>query len=131
MNVIYVDHITESENITFGRSESLQLSHKNLLTIYKSDLVDVFREETYKNGIFRSFDKYCQFIFSVETVVIPNFMIIFTIIDCHNNIDAALDLYTAKGTSLTKEEKTKFMMLFNEIENLSSSKYAKLEILSV
>lgn len=126
--IVYVDHIAETGGVTFGRSESLPLSHKNLLKIYEKDLLDTFKEETYKNGVFRYFDKYCQFIFSAETIVIPKFCIILTFIDCNKNVDAALDFYTVEGANLKLDERRKFMELFNEIDTLDPSQYAILKV---
>lgn len=126
--VIYVDHVAQAGGITFGRSESLALSQKNLFKIYGLDLLDKFRDETYRNGIFRFFDKYCQFIFSAQTFVIPQFCIILTFIDCDKNVDAALEFYSSEDSDLKIDEKTKFMELFNEIDNLPTSEFATLEI---
>lgn len=115
MENLYVDISHEMGSITIGRSNLRETSSKNLQIIYGKDLYDIFRDDTFKNGVSRFFDKYCQFIISVETSLIPHFSIIMTFIDCHDNIDTALEFFTVSGTSLKYEEKVRFMDLFNEI----------------
>ncbi len=127
--IIYVERISEEMGLTVGYSKTLPLAHKNLLAIYGQDLLDKFRQETNDNGVFRFVDKYCQFIFFVETALLPEFTIVLRFLDCKKDVNLALDFYTAASSKLTEAERDKFMQLFSEIETLSMSEYARLEIL--
>jgi hypothetical protein len=114
---IFVQQIVPTTGPTFGHCDDIENVRKNLLLIYNEDLIEKFYTETVKNGIFRFFHRYCQYIFSVQTFIIPTFQIRMVFIDCHSDVDAALDFYMATGADLYDNEKTLFMDLFNEIEN--------------
>ncbi len=127
---IYVNEIQKTvDGATFAVSFDLETSAKNLEIIYGQDLLDIFRVETFKNGIFRQFDKYCQYIFSVETTIIPRFNIIMVFIDCNDNVDVALDIFSTKGSGLYESEQTTFMNLFNEIQSNNSRESANMKLI--
>lgn len=127
---VYINIMENAGGATFGVSNNLETSSENLKIIYGEDLAEIFRMETIKNGIFRQFDKYCQYIFSIETAVIPSFNIIMVFIDCHNNVDTALEFYSTEGSGLYKSEQTKFMELFNEIQGSSLGETASLKLIN-
>ncbi len=117
MKDVFVNFAHHADGMTIGRSDRLETSSKNLQIIYNEDLQEIFKKDTYENGISRFFDKYGQLIFSCETQAIPKFNIVMTFIDCHGNVDVALEFFMVGGTTLTKDEKAQFMDLFNEISS--------------
>ncbi len=130
MKEIYVNHIEQTiEGATFGISTNLENSCSNLELIYGEELGEIFKIETEKNGIFRQFDKYYQYIFSAETSIIPRFNITMVFIDCHNDVDLALEIYSTKGSNLYEAEKTRIMDLFNEIRDNTPDEYASLKVI--
>ena len=128
---IYVNAIEKATNgATFAVSFDLETSEKNLKIIYGEDLLDIFRIETIKNGVLRQFDKYCQYIFSVETTIVPHFNIVMVFMDFHDDVDSALDAYSTEGSWLLKSEQTKIMELFNEIQSCNPREYANMKLIT-
>jgi hypothetical protein len=125
---IFVEQIIPTTGPTFGHCDNIELARKNLELIYRRDILDELYIETVDNGIFRFFDKYCQYIFSIQTSIIPRFHVRMVVIDCHSNVDAALDIFMDKESSLLESEKTRFMDLFNEIENDNLKEKANLVV---
>ena len=126
---IYVNEIHNADGATVGASYDLETSAKNLEMIYCEDLLDIFRTETIRNGIFRQFDKYCQYVFSAETTLVPRFNIIMVFWDLRDNVDSALDLYMTES-GLQKSEQIKIMSLFNEIKSSNSREYANMKLIT-
>ncbi len=128
---IYVNEIQKAtDGATFAVSFDLETSAKNLEMIYGKDLLDIFRTETIKNGILRQFDKYCQYIFSAETTLVPRFNIVMVFMDFHDDVDSALDAYSTEGSGLQKSEQTKIMDLFNEIQSGNPREYADMKLIT-
>jgi len=55
-------------------------------------------------------NKYCQYIFSAETILVPRFNIVMVFMDFHDDVDSALAAYSTEGSGLQKSEQTKIMV---------------------
>lgn len=132
--IIPVNEIIEQEKTTMGLSVWNETVKETLMVIYKPEkLVAILQlaKEHPVEGIYFQ-DRFCQFIVLVQlklTTTKPFIDGSIKLLDCHNDLDAALDEYRAYRDNQWNEGTINdFMRLFQEIEKDKSGSKATMKI---
>lgn len=113
--IIPVDDVFEGKHITQGFIANSKNVQHALSVIYPADqLFHLFQSagEAGEKGLL-FFDRFCQYIIMVQIKVTPVFEGALSLIDCHNDVEAALDEYNAyAGNSWDEATVGRFMELY-------------------
>lgn len=133
MKTVYVNEIVEmSDNVTYGLAVIDKTVQEDLPIIFEPKIVQnllfMAKEHAHHGGV-NLITKFCQYIVIVQIQVVPKFNGSLNFIDCHNNLDAALDEYLA----YTKNEwhlkqKEDFMKNFQAIQDNPPKELAQMVI---
>lgn len=120
MTHLFVNEIVQGKNITHGYATYEETVVENFRTIFTKeqlwaeiDWIDNSPED-HGNKLIR----FCQFIIYLTFHKKPKLSFGMVLIDCHSDIDAALDEYLMYGReNWDQERKDEFMRLFQEIQD--------------
>jgi hypothetical protein len=120
MRQIFVNEIVEGERITHGYAAYEETIVQNLRTIFSQQELGEMIEgiESLSQDSGTRLVRFCQFIIYLSFHKKPKLTLGMVFIDCHSDVDAALDEYLTYGRhNWDQEAKDRFMRLFQEIQN--------------
>lgn len=130
MNRLLVDEIEVDGNVTRGYVVSPAYIMANLHTIHTDEEIEqnigIVRRSPLGRGNYMT--RYCQFIVLVNIEFEPKENLTMVIIDCHNDLDAALDEYL-KYKSIEWSSRDWFMELFGRIRDEIDCPKAEMKVL--
>ncbi len=133
MKTVYVNHIeTISSNVDYGLAVIDKTVKYDLSIIFEPHVLKIVLASAASNskeGGINFFMRFCQYVVLVQLKVIPQFKGSLNFIDCHNNLDAALDQYLSyTENKWLPEQKNQFMQYFEEVRNDYSKEKAEMII---
>lgn len=132
--IIPVNEIIQDEKITTGLVVWNETVRDALMVIYKPEkllgILQLAKEHPIEGVYFQ--DRFCQYIILVQlkvTAVKPFIDGSIKLLDCHNDLDAALDEYRAyRDNKWDEKTMNEFMKLYQKIEQDKSGSTAIMNI---
>lgn len=133
MKSVYVNEIVEmSTNVTYGMAVINKTIEEDLQIIFEPKIaiaiLHMAKDHSHEGGV-NLFTKFCQYVVLVCIQIVPVFDGSINFIDCHNDVDAALDEYLSyTKNNWLPQQKAEFMKQFQEIQNNPPKELAQMII---